>query len=50
VQEAITCGADTLAVACPYETPRCEDATKTVRAAAGLAVKDIAELLVDAME
>ncbi|MCL4396511.1 MAG: (Fe-S)-binding protein [Chloroflexi bacterium] len=50
VQEAITSGADTLAVACPYETPRFEDATKTVRAAAGLVVKDIAELLVDAMD
>ncbi len=38
-----------LAVACPYETPRFDDATKTVEAAACLEVKDIAELLAEAM-
>ena len=38
-----------LAVACPYETPRFEDATKTVQGAEGLIVKDIAELLAESM-
>jgi len=50
VKEAIAAGADTLVVACPYEPPRFEDATKTVTGAEKLAVKDIAELLMDAME
>jgi Fe-S oxidoreductase len=50
VREAIATGADILAVACPYEQPRFEDAAKMVAGAGGLAVKDIAELLVDAME
>ncbi len=49
VREAIASGADTLAVACPYEPPRFEDATKTVKEAVGLAVRDITELLADAM-
>jgi Fe-S oxidoreductase len=39
-----------LAVACPYEAPRFEDAVKMVEAASQLIVKDIAELLADAME
>lgn len=42
-------GAQILAVACPYETPRFEDAVKTVEEASGLIVKDIAELLAEAM-
>ena len=49
VREAATAGAETLAVACPYETPRFEDAVKTVKEAAQLKVKDVAELLVEAM-
>jgi Fe-S oxidoreductase len=49
VQEAITAKADILAVACPYEPPRFEDATKTVPGANLLKVRDIAELLVEAM-
>ena len=40
---------DILAVACPYETPRFEDAVKMVESARRLAVKDIAELLADAI-
>ena len=39
-----------LAVACPYETPRFEDAVKVIPEASELLVKDIAELLVEAME
>jgi len=50
VKEAVTTGAEVLAVACPYEPPRFEDATKTVEGAEKLIVKDIAELLTDAME
>jgi Fe-S-cluster-containing dehydrogenase component len=43
-------GADILAIACPYEAPRFEDATKTVKKAEHLLVRDICELLSDAME
>jgi Fe-S oxidoreductase len=50
VREAISSGADILAVACPYESPRFEDAVKMVQGAGQLIIKDIAELLVDAME
>jgi Fe-S oxidoreductase len=38
-----------LAVACPYEAPRFEDATKTVPGAEGVLVMDIAELIAKAM-
>lgn len=38
-----------LAVACPYEAPRFEDATKTIPGAEGLLVKDLAELLAEAI-
>lgn len=38
-----------LAVACPYELPRFEDATKVVREASKLVVRDVAELLIEAM-
>ena len=50
VREAVAAGATTLAVACPYEPPRFEDAVKTVREASGLEVRDIVELLADSME
>lgn len=49
VREAVSAGADILAVACPYEPPRFEDAAKMVQGAGRLAVKDIAELLAEAM-
>ena len=49
VKEAISAGAEILAVACPYETPRFEDAAKTVEGAGELRVRDIAELLAEAM-
>ena len=49
VQEAITAKAGVLAVACPYETPRFEDAIKTVSHTNGLVVKDVCELLVDSL-
>jgi len=50
VREAIATGAKILAVSCPYEQPRFEDATKMVQGAGGLVVKDIAELLIEAIE
>ncbi len=50
VREAVTAGADVLAVACPYEPPRFEDAAKMVEGAGNLTVKDIVELLAEAME
>ncbi len=50
VKEAIATGAEVLCVACPYEPPRFEDATKTVEGAGGLVVKDIAEMIADAMK
>ncbi|MFN2149134.1 MAG: WYL domain-containing protein [Anaerolineales bacterium] len=39
-----------LAIACPYEAPRFEDATKTVPEANRLIVNDIAELLAESMD
>ena len=50
VEEALMRGADILAVACPYEASRFEDATKTVKGAEGLLVRDISELISDALE
>jgi len=50
VREAVSAGAEVLAVACPYEPPRFEDATKMIEGAGDLVVKDILELLADAME
>jgi Fe-S oxidoreductase len=49
VREAVAAGADILVVACPYESPRFEDAAKMVQEAGRLVVKDIAEILADAM-
>ena len=49
VREALGVGANVLAVACPYESPRFEDAAKTIQGALQLKVRDIAELLVEAM-
>jgi len=49
VKEAVAAGAEVLAVACPYETPRFEDAVKTIQEAGQMQVKDIAELLAEAM-
>lgn len=49
VQEAAAAGAEILAVACPYETPRFEDAVKSKGLAGRLEVKDIAELVSEAI-
>jgi Fe-S oxidoreductase len=50
VREAVATGAEVLAVACPYESPRFEDAAKMMEGAEDLRVKDITELLVDSMD
>ncbi|MEZ0396008.1 MAG: (Fe-S)-binding protein [Anaerolineales bacterium] len=50
VREAIATNAEILAVACPYEPPRFEDATKTIPAASQLKVREIAELLAESMD
>lgn len=49
VQEAVSAGADLLAIACPYEPARFEDATKVVPGADSLAVKDVVELVAEAI-
>jgi Fe-S oxidoreductase len=49
VGEASDVGADILAIACPYEAPRFEDAAKTIAGAESLVVKDIAELLMESI-
>jgi len=50
VREAVAAKADILAVACPYEPPRFEDAVKTIQAASQLKIKEIAELLAESMD
>jgi Fe-S oxidoreductase len=49
VREAVAAGAEILAVGCPYEPPRFEDAIKTIQYASQLKVREIAELLAEAM-
>jgi Fe-S oxidoreductase len=50
VREAVAANADILAVACPYEPPRFEDAIKTIQTASHLKVREIAELLTESMD
>ena len=50
IKEAVSAEAEVLAVACPYEPPRFEDSTKTVPGADKIIVRDILELLIQAME
>ncbi|OGO25637.1 MAG: hypothetical protein A2136_01810 [Chloroflexi bacterium RBG_16_54_11] len=49
VREAVDAGANILAVACPYEPPRFEDAAKMTQQAGSLVVKDIVELLAESL-
>ena len=49
VRQAIDCGADTLAVSCPYELARFEDAAKVTGLEERLKVRDISELLAESM-
>jgi Fe-S oxidoreductase len=50
VREAVAANADILAVACPYEPPRFEDAIKTIQTASHLKIKELAELLAESMD
>ncbi|TAL67017.1 MAG: (Fe-S)-binding protein [Bacteroidetes bacterium] len=50
IKEAIDTGADVLAVACPYEIPRFEDALKVAGYDKKMVVRDIMELVSEAME
>jgi len=49
VREAVETGADVLAVCCPYEVSRFEDAVKSTGNEGKLVVKDIIELVSEAM-
>jgi Fe-S oxidoreductase len=49
VNEAAEIGANILAVACPYEPPRFEDAVKSLQQAESLVVKDIIELIAESL-
>ncbi len=49
VREAVETGADVLAVCCPYEISRFEDAVKSTGNEGKLIVKDIIELVVEAL-
>ena len=50
VQQAAAAGADTLAVSCPYELSRFEDAAKVNGLEGKLKVRDIIELLAESMD
>lgn len=50
VREAVAASADILAVACPYEPPRFEDAIKNIQTASRLKIREVAELLAESME
>jgi Fe-S oxidoreductase len=49
IKEAIATGADVLAVSCPYEVSRFEDALKVVPHEKPMVVRDITELLAESM-
>ena len=50
VKEAVAAGADVLAIACPYELSRFEDAVKTLGHDKQLVVRDVVELLAESLE
>lgn len=50
VKEAIGTGANVLAVSCPYEVSRFEDSVKVLGADKQLVVKDVAELVAEAIQ
>ena len=50
VRQAADTGADTLAVSCPYELSRFEDAAKVAGLEGRLKVRDIIELLAESMD
>lgn len=50
IKEAIATGADVLAVSCPYEISRFEDALKVIGHDDKMVVRDVVELVAEAME
>ncbi len=50
IREALATGADVLAVACPYEISRFEDALKVAGCEKKMVVRDVVELVADALE
>ena len=50
VREAVATGADVLAVSCPYEVSRFEDALKVLGHDKRMVVRDVVELLAEALE
>jgi len=50
VREAVASGANVLAIACPYELSRFEDALKTVGCDKQMVVRDVVELLAESLE
>ena len=50
VKEAIDTGADVLAISCPYEVSRFEDSLKVLGYDDKMVVRDVVELLAEAME
>jgi Fe-S oxidoreductase len=50
VREAVATGADVLAVSCPYEVSRFEDSLKVLGYDKKMVVRDVVELLAEAME
>ncbi len=50
IKEAVATGADVIAVSCPYEISRFEDALKVLGFDKQMVVKDVTELLAEAME
>jgi len=49
VEEAAATGADVLAVSCPYEVPRFEDSVKVLGYDDRLVVRDVMELVAEAL-
>jgi Fe-S oxidoreductase len=49
IKEALATGADVLAVSCPYEVSRFEDALKTVGGDKKMVVRDVVELLAESL-
>jgi Fe-S oxidoreductase len=50
VKEAVATGADVLAISCPYEVSRFEDSVKVLGYEGRMVVRDVTELLAEAME
>ena len=50
IKEALATGADVLAVSCPYEISRFEDALKVVGGDSKMIVRDLTELMAEAIE